>query len=130
MFYLTHSRAWCAPCLVLIIFSIRISSAQVNVSFAIGTKQTLQKDWFGYDGQNVIRGVSWVDTNLTASVPLIKPQILRYPSTFSFWDWKVGWFVDSPLLPAKYAALQPQPNYLENFKIVLDSCDADALFTL
>lgn len=94
-------------------------------------KRSLPASWLGFNGQNVTTGaVSWVDPNLVAKVPELKPKLLRYPSGFSFWDWKEGWFVDSPLLPEKYASWERKPNYLENFKIVLDSSEADAIFTL
>jgi hypothetical protein len=106
------------------------SSAQESVTMNLSVQQELPVDWFGYNGQNVIRSSSWADSSLLANLPLLKPKTLRYPSGFAFWDWKQGWFVDSPLLPSKYATLDPQPNYLENFKEALDKTGADALFTL
>lgn len=131
---MTHSFGaklfWpCVCCAVLMICNFA-GRAQQSVSIALGVQQNLNDHWFGYNGQNVIRGSSWVDTNLIENIPLLKPKILRFPSAFAFWDWKRGWFVESPLLPEKFVGLEQQPNYLENFKVVLDECGAEALFTL
>lgn len=105
--------------------------AQTSTTVRLLTKQALPANWFGLNGQNVTSGaVSWVDSNLMEKVPVLKPQMIRYPSFFSFWDWKEGWVVNSPLLPDKYADLERKPNYLENFKLVLDAAGASALFTL
>src|SRR5215217_5613811 len=106
MSYFTKLIAWRVSCLLLLLISgIHQANSQVNLSYQLGTRQQLPPDWFGFDGQNVIRSASWVDTNLMKNVPLLKPKFIRYPSTFAFWDWKEGWFINSPLLPNKYTLL-------------------------
>src|ERR1041385_7858655 len=130
MFHFTHRWACSLSCLLFIVLSLKISNAQVNVSFKLSAHQTVPEDWFGIDGQNTIRnGLSYVDPDVISNIPKTKPQLIRYPSGFSFWDWKRGWFIDSPVLPDRYASLPRESDYLEDFKIILDSCNgADALF--
>lgn len=111
--------------------TISICAAQTSTGLRLLDQQSLESSWFGFNGQNVTSGaVSWVDTDLASNVPKLEPKLLRYPSAFSFWDWKEGWLVNSPLLPSKYANWERKPNYLENFKVVLDSAHADAVLTL
>ncbi|MFI5134488.1 MAG: T9SS type A sorting domain-containing protein [Chitinophagales bacterium] len=108
-----------------------VAKAQQNISLGLSIRQNLSSDWFGYNGANVTRnGLSWVNTDLLNNLPLLKPKIIRYPPTANFWDWKVGWYVNSPLLPSKFKNLPPQPDYLEDFKSALYACNAEAIFTL
>jgi hypothetical protein len=108
-----------------------VLQAQSDVFIKLSHQQAVQEDWLGFNGQNVTSGaVSWATPEIELKIPELKPKLLRYPAAFSFWDWKVGWFTSSSLLPQRYLSWEKKPDSLENFKVVLESSNSKALFTL
>jgi len=118
-------------CFSITFFCSTAVEAQQNISIGLSVKQNLLPDWYGYNADDVTRnGISLANGNLLNNIPLLQPRIIRYPPTANFWDWKTGWYSNSPLLPSKFKNLPPQPDYLENLKTALATCNGEALFTL
>jgi len=116
--------------IILFLFVTNVSFAQSHVDVNLSTQQALPPDWLGYTCPNINKGQSLVTPNYVSHIPLLLPKVVRYPGNSSWFDWKRGWYSTSPLVPTKLSGMTQQPNYLENFKIVLDSCHAKAMFTL
>src|ERR1043165_1187666 len=119
--------------LPILLLNTHLSHSQTTLGVGLSVQKPLSPTWLGYNGQSTVRnGESWVEPNLKGNVPVLKPKVLRYPAggIGNFWDWKRGWFIDAPYLPSTFSGLTRQPNYLENFKIVMDSCHADAVLML
>lgn len=97
------------------------------------TRRSLPSDFYGYDMSTTTRGgVSCASTDLKNHLPLLNPKFLRYPSgsTANWWDWKIGWYVNSPYLPEWDQNKTQTPNKLEDFKGLLTAAGATALFDL
>ncbi|HYV93600.1 MAG TPA: T9SS type A sorting domain-containing protein [Chitinophagales bacterium] len=115
------------------LLDVQTTLSQAPSSMGLSIQKTLSPTWLGYNGQSTVRnGESWNEPNLMAKLPALKPKVLRYPAggNSNWWDWKRGWFVNSPNLPSNYAILARVSNYLENFKITKDSCHAEAILSL
>ncbi|MBA2423100.1 MAG: hypothetical protein H0V61_07735, partial [Chitinophagales bacterium] len=118
--------------LFLILFSTAAMQAQ-TIKMGLGTVRTLPLDFYGYDMSTTVRGgVSCVDPDLLSHLPKLKPKTLRYPagSHANWWNWRVGWYVDSPYLPEKQQKLKKVPNKLEDFKGLLTATGASAILDL
>ncbi len=104
-----------------------------TIEMGLGTRRSLPPDFYGYDMSTTVRGgVSLVDPNFLSHLPLLKPKTLRYPSGghANWWDWRVGWYVDSPYLPKKHQGFTKVPNRLEDLKGVLTTTGALAILDL
>src|ERR1051326_2250281 len=113
-----------------IFLQVTYTRAQTAVSMGLTTRRALALDWLGYNGQSTTRnGESWTEPNLLGKIPLLHPKVLRYPAggIGNWWDWKRGWFINAPFLPVEYAGLPRLSDYLEDFKIAVDSCRANAV---
>jgi hypothetical protein len=122
---------WSLSLILMVWYNAFSQAPPQPLTMTFSTQKALPERWLGYDGQNTVRnGESWAEPNLIAHHPLLLPKVIRYPGNSTFFDWKRGWFIDSPLLPQKLANYARQPNYLENFKVVLDLTGAKALLTL
>src|SRR6185369_657872 len=68
--------------------------AQVS-EMAFGYRRTLNQDWMGFNGQNMIRdSLGWTNPYLKNNLPELHPRNIRYPGggLANWWDWKKGWF--------------------------------------
>ncbi|MBS1658698.1 MAG: T9SS type A sorting domain-containing protein [Bacteroidetes bacterium] len=122
---------WSLAIILAVSFNAYSQTPPQSISMTLSTQKALPERWLGYDGQNTVRnGESWAEPNLISHHPMLLPKVIRYPGNSTFFDWKRGWFIDSPLLPTKLANYVRQPNYLENFKVVLDLSGAKGMLTL
>jgi len=80
--------------LVNLVFLVSISISQ-DIEVSLGETRSVPK--YGFNG-NTVRGPSWINGEFTDSVATMKPDILRYPSGASYWDWATGWFLDEPII--------------------------------
>src|SRR5689334_19223226 len=113
---MTHTRGLGRMLIPAILFSITLCIADAQTSqMALGYRRTLNTDWIGYNGQNMIRdSLGWPNPYLMKNLPPLLPKNLRYPGggLANFWNWHIGWFVNSPLLPPAYQGMQQLPNTL------------------
>ncbi|MEO5673021.1 MAG: T9SS type A sorting domain-containing protein [Chitinophagales bacterium] len=107
--------------------------AQATVTMALGYRRSFDSEWIGYNAANVIRDSMYLtEPHLLAAFPQLQPKTIRYPAgnVSNWWDWKKGWFVDSPELPQSYAGLVQKNNGLDSLKKMCDSSGAVPIFCL
>lgn len=118
--------------LSFLLFSGFESLAQQH-SMWLGYRRSINPDWIGYNGQNMVRdSLGWSNPYLHANLPKLRPKIIRYPGggVANWWDWREGWFVNHPLLPSAYVNAQRKDNRLDKFKMALDVTGATPIFVL
>lgn len=115
----------CCACLLIVVTAV---DAQ-TIAPGLSTRRTITNDLFGFNTGTTIRGgSSCVNPNLLAKMPLLKPQVYRFPQgAFSSWyNWREGWVYDDPNVPDKYASLTKVPNKLEDYKVLRDASGVQA----
>ncbi|HUM46317.1 MAG TPA: hypothetical protein PLD84_05285, partial [Chitinophagales bacterium] len=111
--------------LLLICMTFNSTVNAQTISIGLSTRRTIGSDMFGFNTGTTIRnGSSCINPNLLAKMPLLKPQIFRFPAgAFSTWyNWREGWVYDDPNVPPKYSSLDKVPNRLEDYKVLRDAC--------
>lgn len=86
---------------------------------------------YGFNGNN-IQGPVWSTPGLLEQIKSLNLQIIRYPggTVSDWWDWRSGWFVDSPQLPERYKKMKPVPYDLNELKKLVDATGCKVVFTL
>lgn len=100
-----------------------------NIDLGLSTRRTIGSDIFGFNCGTTIRGgSSCLNPYLLNKLPLLKPQVLRFPQgAFASWyNWREGWVYDDPNVPPKYENLDKVPNRLEDYKVLRDSGGAQS----
>lgn len=122
--YISYFILWCS-CLLIVVTA---TDAQ-TIAPGLSTRRTITNDIFGFNTGTTIRGgSSCTNPNLLAKMPLLKPQVYRFPQgAFSSWyNWREGWVYDDPNVPDKYASLSKVPNRLEDYKVLRDASGVQA----
>ncbi len=118
--------------MLVLLLAGAIAEAQVN-TMQLGYRRSINSDWIGYNGQNMVRdSLGWSNPYLHANLPKLRPKTIRYPGggVANWWNWREGWFVNSPLLPSAYLNATRKDNRLEHFKSALQAAGAEAIFVL
>jgi hypothetical protein len=114
-------------CFLLICCYTNLHAQTINLG--LSTRRTIKPDLFGYDMSTTVRNnASCLNTTLWSKLPLLKPKNLRYPAgDFANWyDWKTGWYTDSPYLPESKKNLPKIANKMDDFKLLLAASGASA----
>lgn len=117
----------------LILFFSRDSVFAQTYSMDLSSRRSLSSDWFGLNSQNTMRdGMTLDDPDLLQHLPTLKPKMIRFPSAgcANWWDWKKGWWVDSPYLPLSLSSITPSEFTLEKFQYMVNATGATPIFVL
>ena len=82
--------------LFILLLFIQNGFSQSIDSVSRGTFIPLAENFAGLNGNNTIRkGLSWMDTCILNTLPMMMPGNMRYPagSTANWWNWQSGWFL-------------------------------------
>jgi len=119
--------------LIVLLFTSAAMLAQIVVTT---TSNAHEKPLLGYNG-NTTRDSSWTWQPFRDSVAALNPDIIRYPGgqVSNWWDWKKGWFVDSPayngqVLLDKFKNLSYKPVGLDQYKLIVDAVNNETVFCL
>jgi hypothetical protein len=118
---------WSIAICSMFYFAVSSSLYAQTIDIGLTTRRTIGSDIFGFNTGTTIRGgSSCLNPNLLAKMPLMKPQIFRFPAgAFSTWyNWREGWVYDDPNVPQKYKSLTKVPNRLEDYKVLRDAAGA------
>lgn len=117
-------------CLILFSGSLPVRAQDTVVQVDRSTR-TLNPEFFGFNGAQVIEGTSWRNPDFLKAVVRLDPALLRYPAgtVANYWDWEKGWFV-TDRLPANYRRLPLTLNRLEEFQKGLVATQARPIFVL
>lgn len=87
----------------------------------------------GLNAPGLLNVATWTMPPFVDTLARLNPPLLRYPGGLpaNLWDWKTGWFQANAPFPACSPGVKPPITVRpEEFKIGLDACRAQMLFTI